>query len=338
MTRICFDDIIFSLQRFGGASTYWSELTKRIGASLPGGVEHISGSRLGRLHRPKCQSRVFHSSHFRVSPQRGVVNIGTIHDLTYEKGLVGGLGSHLNLFERKRCIKNSDAIICVSESTRQDLVEHYGKYLNDKPVVVIHHGPSLIGHLAVPRAANPAKGPSHGWDGYFLYVGGRASYKNFPLALLALRDLNAISKLRFGLVCTGSPFSEQEQQSMDALGLGGLVKCCHLIDQNEMLALYQGALGLLYPSRYEGFGLPVLDAMSVGCPVVASNTSSIPEISGGAALLCAPDDLEAYCQSMQKLLDSSFRGKCIMEGNRVASQFSWDRSAAQHMEIYSQYL
>ena len=338
MRKICFDDIIYSLQPFGGATTYWVELTNRIETMLPNQVEHVTGRTISRLFKPNCSSKIFHSSHFRVSGKHGVSNIGTIYDLNYELGLVGGLGYRLNLLERKRCIEKCDALICISESTKQDLLAFYGSHLNYKPIFVIHLGPSIDIQLCTLDDGVPDLATANGWDGYYLYVGGRSGYKNFQVALMALKNLNIISKFRMGIICTGSMFSAEERRSIADAGLTDLVKCKYIESNSEMHRHYRSAIALVYPSSYEGFGLPVLDAMSTGCPVVASNASSIPEISQGAALLSPPGDPEALSASMYRLLDDLIRDECIKSGYRIATKFSWDQTAAKHMELYDGYL
>ena len=141
MNYLGLDDIIFRIQKFGGASTYWTELTKRLMNIMPGEVVRISSSSILRLYSPSLNVKVFHSSHFRVSRFHGVKNVVTIHDLIYENGLAGGRGRIVNLYERKKAVDRADAIICISESTKKDLLSYYRSALS-KPIHVIHHGAS----------------------------------------------------------------------------------------------------------------------------------------------------------------------------------------------------
>ena len=125
MSYLELDDIIFNIQKFGGASTYWRELTSRLSEFVPGEIVHSTGKKMMRFYSPRSSAKVFHSSHFRISSSRSVTNVTTIHDLIYEKGFGGGRGKFLNLYERRKSVEMADAIICISESTRQDLYKYY---------------------------------------------------------------------------------------------------------------------------------------------------------------------------------------------------------------------
>jgi glycosyltransferase involved in cell wall biosynthesis len=338
MTTIDFDNIIYNLQAFGGATRYWREMTKRVDQSLPGQVGYMTGTRYSRLARPKSFAKIFHSSHFRITTSRRTHNIVTVYDLIYEKGLVGGMGKLLNLYERRNAVIHADAIICISDSTRRDMIEFYGRRVENKPIFVAHLGCDGDGALVAPGAREiAAPVPEASEAPYFLYTGGRGSYKNFSIALRAFAA-GRFAKDGIRLLCTGHPFSREENERIERLGLGESVKAIGKVADTAMRRLYGNALALLYPSSYEGFGLPPLEAMMNGCPVICSRSSSLPEVVGDAGLLVESGSEEAFLLAMRQLLDIDTRSACIARGFVNATKFTWERSAQQHLDVYRTFL
>jgi mannosyltransferase len=328
--RLELDDILYSLQRFGGASEYWREVTSRVVAGARFEVRRRRGSRYARAIPVLTSARLFHSSHFRVGVGRSVRNIATVHDLIYELGMAGtGLGARFNTQERRRCYFAADALICVSGSTRDDLLKVYPA-LAAKRIAVIAHGlPQDLLAYAQAGASAAARAPH---APYLLYVGGRQTYKNFDIALAGFRLSDAY---RDGVVlrCTGKPFSAAEADLIRRMNLTDAVHACGNLARRDLFALYANAHGLLYTSSYEGFGLPVIEAMALGCPVIACKVSSIPEVAGDAAVLVPPGDPQAVASAIAQL-GSAQRQLCIDRGRHHAQSFSWDRCAAMHQDIY----
>lgn len=336
MKAITFDDIIYSLQRFGGASTYWREVTSRVVRMCPDySVARcgFKGGVINRLASPCVGDGVFHSSHFRVA-KGGASNVTTIHDLIYEKRLIGGKGWLLNMFERRRAIKNADAVIFISESTKRDGYEYYGDLLKDKIVRVVHHGSNArkIDGVDWSIAANGVHLDLSSAD-YFLYVGGRSGYKNFNQVLQSYSN-GRFAEDGIKLICTGAEFDVSEAGEINRLGVQDNVYCVGNVDEGCLSILYQGAIALVYSSLYEGFGLPPLEAMMNDCPVIAANISSIPEVVGGAGILFEPGRMDALLEAMNAMLSEDMRKKCIDMGGLQRLNFSWDKSASQHFEVY----
>jgi mannosyltransferase len=330
------DNIIQSVQKFGGATTYWQEVTSRLPRYVPGEIVTTSGGKFARLLSPRSAARVFHSSHFRVSSSRGTRNVTTIHDLIYEKGLGGGRGRLLNLYERKKSVAHAHAIICISESTRRDLHECYGSLVAGKPVHVIHHGCTRLpapvagsAGLAAPEFAALGLGAGD----FFMFVGGRGGYKNFDLLLEAF-GAGGFGRQGLRLVCTGAPFNPAEQARIEALGLQGQVLAIGLVTPAVLGELYKVARALVYPSAYEGFGLPPLEAMAAGCPVICADSSSLPEVVGDSGLLIDPRSAGQLAAAMQTMLDPERRAFYVDAGMRRATLFDWDTSARAHAEVY----
>ena len=334
------DDIIYSIQKFGGASTYWRELSIHLKNFVPGTIKHSNSSKYTRLYSPKSSASLFHSSHFRVSSSPAIKNITTIHDLTYEKGLAGGLGKLLNLYERRKSIKFADSIICISESTRNDLYQVYGDIVKSKPVHVIYHGCSERSEIhsikSVSIFNNPATKHLQLQSGeFFMFVGGRSGYKNFDL-LLNTFNSGGFRERGLKVICTGHHFNKNEISVIRKLGLENSMFDIGVVDSYGLGELYRASRGLIYPSTYEGFGLPPLEAMAAGCPVICANSSSLPEVVGDAGILIDPKSSAELARSMHLLLIEDTRRRYISTGLERAKRFDWRETARRHADVYQQ--
>jgi mannosyltransferase len=321
-----FDDIIFALQRFGGISEYWREMTSRVAAMGRFAVSRSTGGRWARLHSPGSRAEVFHSSYFRTARGARVRNVTTVHDMVYEMGLAGtGLRAAWHRHAHRRALFSSDAIVCVSARTRDDLLEVYPSLATRCPIAVIHHGVAALDVTHVDR-------DRHGQP-YLLFVGGRGTYKNFGVALQAFAA-SGLWREGFQLHCTGHPFTHEEVGDIARRGLAAHVIGLGALPRAELDRLYAGAYCLLYPSLFEGFGMPLLEAMRAGCPVVAANRSVMPEIAGDAALLVDAEDPHAVATALLRLSDPALRRSLAASGRARATLFTWARSASQHAEVY----
>jgi glycosyltransferase involved in cell wall biosynthesis len=337
MSYIEYDDIIYNIQKFGGATTYWNELTSRVAEFIPGGVKHSTSPKMLRLFSPKSSSKIFHSSHFRISKSSNVKNVTTIHDLIYEKALAAGWGRLLNLHERKKSIVYADAIICISNSTRSDLYEYYGDLVGSKPVYVIHHGCSNA--LLSQDNGNSEYFELNSIDdrivsgNFFIFVGGRSGYKNFELFLRAFSQ-EKFEKKEIFIVCTGSAFNDSERNLIDELNLRKFIIPVGFIDAVKLTHLYGAARALVYPSAYEGFGLPPLEAMAQGCPVICANSSSLPEVVGSAGILINPSSIDELAAAMSLVLVEKERVRFHQAGIERSKLFDWRISAKLHAKVY----
>lgn len=328
MISILFDDLIYQLQQVGGVSVYWREVTGRVAGHQGFRAARLRPSQLLRGVPVRAAADIFHSSHFRTAfPGRARV-VSTVHDLNYELGYVPtGLGVHFNVLERKLSYFTADALICVSNSTRMELLQVYPRLQDRCPIHVIHHG-----FTRLTDAEQTFRAPAHSGP-YVLYVGGRWGYKRFDDALLAFKE-SSLWRDGVKLICTGTPLQAEETKRIAALGLSEHIVNVGRADDAMLGALYAGAHCLVYPSIHEGFGLPLLEAMSCGCPVIACNTSCIPEIAGDAALLVKPSSPGEIAAAMLSLQEQALRSKLIAAGKARAATFSWDESAQRHMDVY----
>ena len=253
----------------------------------------------------------------------------TIYDMIHEK-----FASEFHTCDKTSSHKalaatRADHIICISESTRRDVVEILG--LPIERTSVIHLGYGLMegesGILEAPKL--PLKKP------FLLYVGNRGGYKNFLMLLRALATSKQL-RTQVRLICFGGgTFSGEEIKVIRSFGLE-TDNVIQLGGHDRVLAnLYRKASAFVYPSLYEGFGIPPLEAMSYSCPVVCSNTSSIPEVVGNAGEYFDPRDPESMRLAIERVLESiEVQEDLRAKGRLRLTAFSWDRCATETLEIY----
>jgi alpha-1,3-rhamnosyl/mannosyltransferase len=226
--------------------------------------------------------------------------------------------------------READRIIAVSDATRRDILAHLPVPSADADkVVVIAEG--------VQPGCVPAPRPPRNYV-QFLYVGRRDPYKNLPLlirayAALCARDL----PVRLRVVGAEDPRYPEAEQTARALGVFDRIDWSGYVSDPELRVAYQQADVYVLPSRYEGFGLPVLEAMACGTPVICSNTSSLPEVAGDAALLIDPDREETLIDAMDRLArDPAARADLTARGLAQAARFTWDDTARTTLALYEQ--
>jgi len=341
--NILYDNIIFSLQKSGGISVMWAELIKRAlktsddisfveyenaATNLFRGALDIP-ERSIRMYKNKALkvrryfplrvkikgNTIFHSSYYRTVLQPNVANITTVHDFIYDF-YRKGLARLVNVSQQKQALEKSDLIICVSERTKADLLQLHPRVQADK-IKVIHHGVSDDFYrlydedhtVALPFAE----------QSYVMYVGDRtATYKCFaPL-------IRSFPKHKNFVIAGGGAAKEYELELLNKYLGPGRYKFTGYVSNSVLNELYNNAYALIYPSLYEGFGMPVLEAQKAGCPVIALNRSSIPEVAGNGAILLEALSNATINESVEKLNEAVFRKGLVEHGLRNAEKFSWD--------------
>lgn len=225
---------------------------------------------------------------------------------------------------KRMATQRADHVICISESTRNDLLEFFDLPENKVSVVYLRFD-SLTTIITETDIKKP----------YLLYVGYRGSYKNFDGFLRAYASSSWLRN-NFDVVCFGGgAFSIDEKKLFDDLKLSDDKLIQMNGDDSKLASIYRNDALFVYPTFYEGFGIPPLEAMSLGCPVACSNNSSIPEVVGNAAEYFDPKDNESMCTAMERVLNSSLRqAELIKYGHVRCAQFSWERCAEETLAIY----
>jgi glycosyltransferase involved in cell wall biosynthesis len=309
------------LQREKAANTVGVRIPHRIGKQrllMP--CDKILLSLFCAAHRPD----LIHYTYFhRTQPRRrSVREIMTVHDMTYELFPEYFHPDDPTPGRKRQMAEEVDGIICISENTKKDLLRFCD--VPEERVRVIPHGN--------PMEGVKARRPQRERPPFFLFVGRRLGYKNFTVLLDALASAvlcAGCEVVAFG----GGPFTENEQRDIQSRGLGGCI--FQMSGPDEILSgLYETAQALVYPSRYEGFGLPPLEAMSRGCPVIVSQGSSLPEVVGDAGLYFNPDDADQLRQQMESLCTPSGRSRWVDKGLAQAKLFSWTRCARATADFY----
>ncbi len=280
---------------------------------------------------------IFHSPNYYLPPFDGP-SVCTFHDLSILTWAHCHPPERVRFMRKEitRALKRADMLITDSEYTRQEIATYFGW-----PLEKIRTVPLACSDDFRPRAADElisVLGKHHlGLGGYSLYVGTIEPRKNLDVLLDAYASLPWSVRQRWPLVLIGYHgwSSEQLHVRIKAAAAEGWVRYLGFVQAGELPLIYAGARLFVFPSLYEGFGLPVLEAMASGIPVVCSNSSTLPEVAGGAAAMCAPQDSETLRELIASgLEDEIWRNSAILKGLRQAATFSWQRCAEQTAAVY----
>ena len=361
--RIAYDYLAFCIQRYGGVSRYYVKLAKEIIkmkqdvkvfapihqnsylSELPN--ENITGVGLKKyprkttrffigankiLTKPMIQSwkpNIIHETYYSRTPSftETTPSIITVYDMIHELYLAKFTDVKHISTNKRNAIKRSQHVICISENTRNDLIR-----LFDVPSEKISVIPLGLEKNYLDMPVNyqlVEKRP------FLLYVGARGTYKNFDSLLKAYSSDKRLS-FNFDIVAFGGgDFTVREKQRISELKIKN-ERIIHMSGGDEILAsLYTNAKAFIYPSLYEGFGLPPLEAMAYECPVISSNTSSMPEVIGDAAEFFDPNSFEDIAKAINKVVYSESRiSELVKKGLLRVNKFSWTKCAEETLEIY----
>ena len=367
--KIFFDHKIFTLQNYGGPSRYFINLIDQlnkiesISAKIyaPIHINHFLSStanhnvgiankvpfanylsqfnsfkkqimkinnKLNNFYMDKNKPNIIHSTYyddrFPLKTDKLVITVfDLIHEIFHDD-----YNKNKNFLPKENILKKACQIICISESTKKDLINFYN--IDKKKITVTHLANSLSSNYN-PQNKIKLKLSNK----FFLYVGPRRKYKNFNQLLYLLNYNKQIHK-EFDLVTFGGGKLNQDEKK--------LIKKLNLnkdkiiqIDGDESILkyLYKNAEFFIYPSKYEGFGIPILESFSQECPVLCSNTSSLPEVAGDAAFFFDPNDLSSISNSINKIISSNdLRSSLIKKGNQRLKMFSWNKCALETLNVY----
>ena len=363
---IYFDNLKFALQPSGGISVVWYELVKRMidnpeldcrFLDYAGGEKNqfrqlldIAPEKI--IHRKSYYRNfqkyipyvmvhekndfIFHSSHYRFCTAPKAINFTTVHDFTYELFFHGlaknrSLFRMLHTFVKGRSINHSEKIICISENTKRDLLYYYPK-LDEKKVHVVYNGVS-DDYRIITDAQKGVYANDNFIKDSVVFVGSRDFYKNFDKAV------KAVARSKFNLIIVGGGAITNDESILlnKYLGLSRWKKYDY-VPNSQLNILYNTARGLIYPSSYEGFGIPILEAQRAGLPVVAFLGSSIPEVGGDAVDYFYNTHEGDILESLVKLEDDGFCRQLSEKGLINSQRFSWDKNYEEILKLYKEYL
>ena len=353
--KIIYDYKIFLNQKIGGPSRYFVELIKElikinnnITVYSPAYIneylklldkKYVKGTffknknYLGKLLKiyNDISSKIFfskknfdilHTTYYDNVNFTNKPTIITVYDLIHE---IYPNEFNFNSLPKQEVFKKIDHFICISKNTQKDLIKYYG--IEEKKTSVIYLSSFNKQNSTIKKHLNIKP--------YFLYVGSRKRYKNFILLVKAFCAIKDISQ-NFDIICFGGgKFIKEEYELFNKLGVN-LNSIIQLNGNDEsLLKLYKGATAYICTSKYEGFGLPILEAMSCGCPVISSNSSSLPEVYGDAALPFMSDSLEDLINCIEKItMNNSLKNELINKGFKQSNQFSWKKCAKETSLVY----
>ena len=362
--NVVFDHQIFFNQQFGGISRYYFELATGLANMDAFDVSVVAPFHINEYLRHDTNSIVkgfyfnqkfygsghltnwgrslllpveyalfgcadiIHETYYSPVPVgRGKTRVVTVYDMIHELFPAEFKHDPGTSLAKKAAVTRADHVICISESTRHDLVTILG--VDPTKTSVIHLGHSFV---SLENPSSPGQGKPV--RPYLLYVGHRGGYKNFSSFCQAYADSPYLRK-EFDIVAFGGPpLQGAENVFLEGLGIR---KNVHQLSGNDRLlaSYYQGAALFVYPSQYEGFGIPPLEAMHFGCPIACSNTSSIPEVVGNAGVYFDPSSPESIRSALEHVLeDDTLRAELIVNGAKRVGMFSWQRCSEQTAEIY----
>ncbi|OBB97244.1 glycosyltransferase family 1 protein [Mycobacterium sp. 852002-30065_SCH5024008] len=365
--KVAFDHHIFMLERYGygGGPRYIFELASRLPAQgvsevcvvaplhinnylavdsargftrgthlpytlarLPGFVSSLwlANQYVAPLAWRGVHPDIVHETYYAFKPVgKAQGRVVTVYDMIYELFPEEFPNAQQWSAAKRAAVDRADHIICISENTRRDLIRLFD--IDPGRTSVVHLGYSMTAEPNVTKADFRPGRPS------LLYVGNRLGYKNFSTLLQAYSSspiLREFELVAFG----GHPLLPGEQREIRRLGIGERVRFESGSDR-ELAAWYQAASAFIFPSKYEGFGLPPLEAMSHGCPVVCSNAGSIPEVVGDAGVYFDPDSAEDLRVALERVATGEqLQADLRARGYARIAAFSWDKCAAETAQIY----
>jgi glycosyltransferase involved in cell wall biosynthesis len=336
--------VLLRARPLAGAPAAWPERVTWIESSwYPALMGYLSrsGIRLGSVEAIAGAADVFHATNYGAPRRRAARLVVTMHDLTLLRFPELGTAA-LRAHVAWACagLPAADRIIADSQATRDDLVALTGA--DPARIRVVYPGcderftplPRDAARAVVARRFDLR-------DPYILHVGTLEPRKNAVALLRAFERLRAGRATNHTLVLVGRRgwMYEPILAALRAPGLGGRVRLIDDADNDVLPALYSAAELFVYPSLYEGFGLPVVEAMACGTPVVTSTTSSLPEVAGDAALLADPRDADALAAAIERALgDPDLRAALAARGRTRARHFSWQRCARETLAVYEEAL
>jgi glycosyltransferase involved in cell wall biosynthesis len=362
--KIAFDHQTFTHQSYGGISRYYATLAHELlllgkDASIFAGFHRnkylaglpraiVNGVNVG-YYPPKTWkpfhflnhaltqfqinswcADIVHETYYSSLPPLGskVMRVTTAYDMIHEIFPDDFPVNDRTTEHKKGTFERVDHIISISHSTKRDLLKYFD--IKESKISVVHLGVDVAKYQANVDY-EPRQRP------FLLYVGARGGYKNFCSVLRAIACSCSLKKEFDVIAFGGGKFSAEETALIDELGFKDLQVEQVSGSDDVLVGLYRQAEAFIYPSLYEGFGLPPLEAMAAGCPVICSHSSSIPEVVNNAGEYFDPMDYESMASAIENVTRSSeLRSRLIQAGFDNVNKFTWTNCAQETMSIYNQ--
>lgn len=282
---------------------------------------------------------LYHGTNYKVQTMGRLGGVVTIHDLWLDRHpeySKKAFGQHLSFFRTRRRTAQAVRVITVSEHSAKDIHELYG--VSKDRIAVIPNGVSSEFRPDHEVSSVSRLRSQYGLSAepYILFMGGADPRKNHS-TLFQAYAMNPGLRERYFLVVVGNPVHRlgSIMETSRTLGISDRVVCAGMVNTEDLRLLYSNANVFVFPSRYEGFGLPILEAMACGAPVITSNTTALPEVAGDAAVLVNPDDADKLAEAMVRVLqDSLLQMHLRAKGLERAGQFTWERTARETVALY----
>lgn len=366
LLRIAFDDQIFIAQRYGGISRYFSSLVREMQR-----LDGVEAKIIAPLHRnyhasllgpgsiyganvsaiPKAgpflrtitpliatfaiasfRPNITHETYYAPSPRRhdNTSRVVTVFDMIHELFPEQFRADTDTTRNKRLAVKRADHVLCISKQTQSDLINIFD--VDPSKTTVIHLGFDSLGSKT---SQNKIATSTRHVKPFILYVGLRGGYKNFFQLIKAFVSSRKLMS-GFRIICFGGgTFACNELQEFAELGLAPEDIEHQSGDDEQLAQAYQDAAVFVYPSLYEGFGIPPLEAMSLGCPVAASRTSSIPEVVGDAAELFDPKDTDSIGFAIESIVFSDTKRRALINAGYLRSRlFTWYNCAQNTVDVY----
>lgn len=354
MTKILYDYQIACAQKYGGVSRYHYELMNQLNQrddcqadiSVLFNTNYYFSKILGKhpiesyhgMWKPlaainRCntilklafhQYDIFHPTWYAyyLPGKRKEKLVITIHDMIQELLMEN---QEIIVKKKKKYIYKADHVIAISENTKRDILKLYPDIPENK-ISVVYHGTN---HLPAPQKP---KGINNLVQ-YVLFVGGRKSYKNAEYMLRDISD-ELIKRSIKVIFAGGGKFDDEEMELITTLGIKDATVQMNVSDE-ELAWLYQNALCFIYPSLYEGFGFPILEAFDNACPVLCSHSSSLPEVGGTAVRYFNAEEHGSLLNVFREVIDSDqLRAELIVRGTERVKEFTWMKTSERMLDIY----
>ncbi|MCX5998427.1 MAG: glycosyltransferase family 1 protein [Chloroflexi bacterium] len=306
----------------------------RLWGSLPLAVRAMAQ----RLLVATSPGAIWHSTYYtmpcrlgRWSRQGPVVT--TVYDMIHER--FPEYFPHDREFcrRKRRCIERADAVIAISQSTKHDMIEYL--HIPESTVAVIYPAVSNAFTRTSPDEQDKLTQRYGLRKPFIMYLGPRSEYKNFRMLLRAYSLWRGKGDLDLVCIGGGAIWTKDEAELITRGNLDSSVRLIAAVNDEELRGFYSCAHAFVYPSLYEGFGIPPLEAMSCSTPVIACNTSSLPEVVGDAGLYFEPSAEEQLLDALDRIAeDTDLRQTLIRKGLERAGMFSWEKTAAATYNVY----